>query len=214
MNISENGQEAKGQIFTLDESQLRNHVAEVVRENVEETLNALLDAEADGLCKAQRYERNDERVSTRAGHYTRTFQTKAGTVQLKMPKLRQIPFETEIIERYKRREASIEESMVEMYLAGVSVRRVEDITEALWGTRVSPATVSALNQKIYEKIEAWRKRPLSEHYPYIFVDGIWLKRSWGGEVASISVLVAIAVNSQGYREIIGVVEGSKEDKES
>ena len=145
MNISENEQEAKGQIITLDDSQLRNHVAEVVRENVEETLNALLDAEADGLCKVQRYERNDERVSTRAGHYTRSFQTKAGTVQLKMPKLRQIPFETEIIERYKRREASIEESMVEMYLAGVSVRRVEDITEALWGTRVSPATVSALN---------------------------------------------------------------------
>ena len=133
---------------------------------------------------------------------------------MKMPKLRQIPFETEIIERYKRRESSIEEAMVEMYLAGVSVRRVEDITEALWGTRVSPATVSALNQKIYEKIEEWRKRPLSQHYPYIFVDGIWLKRSWGGEVESISVLVAIGVNSQGYREIIGVAEGSKEDKES
>lgn len=214
MNVTGNGHEAEGQIFTLDDGQLRAHVAEVVRQNVEETLNALLDAEADELCKAQRYERNDERVSTRAGHYNRTFQTKAGTVQLKVPKLRQIPFETEIIERYKRREASIEESMVEMYLAGVSVRRVEDITEALWGTRVSPATVSALNQKIYEKIETWRKRPLSPHYSYIFVDGIWLKRSWGGEVESISVLVAIAVNSQGYREIIGVAEGSREDKES
>ena len=214
MDVSENGQKAKGQIFTLDDGQLRTHVAEVVRQNVEETLNALLDAEADELCRAQRYERNEERISTRAGHYNRIFQTKAGPVQLKMPKLRQIPFETEIIERYKRRESSIEEAMVEMYLAGVSVRRVEDITEALWGTRVSPATVSALNQKIYEKIEEWRKRPLSQHYPYIFVDGIWLKRSWGGEVESISVLVAIGVNSQGYREIIGVAEGSKEDKES
>lgn len=214
MDVSENGEKAKGQIFTLDDGQLRTHVAEVVRQNVEETLNALLDAEADELCRAQRYERNEERISTRAGHYNRIFQTKAGPVQLKMPKLRQIPFETEIIERYKRRESSIEEAMVEMYLAGVSVRRVEDITEALWGTRVSPATVSALNQKIYEKIEEWRKRPLSQHYPYIFVDGIWLKRSWGGEVESISVLVAIGVNSQGYREIIGVAEGSKEDKES
>ncbi len=132
------------------------------------------------------------------------------TVHLKIPKLRQIPFETEFIERYRRRESSIEESLVAMYLAGVSVRRVEDITKALWGSRVSPATVSALNQKIYEKIEEWRNRPLSPHYPYIFADGIWLERSWGGEVESISVLVAIGVNNQGYREIRGVAEGTKE----
>ena len=77
-----------------------------------------------------------------------------------MPKLRQAKFETAIIERYKRRESSVEEALMEMYLAGVSVRRVEDITEALWGTRVSPATVSDLNQKIYEQIEAWRNRPI------------------------------------------------------
>ena len=214
MNVTGNNKEVKGHIFTLDDGQLRDHVAEVVRENVEETLNALLEAEADELCRAQRYERNDRRVSTRAGHYNRTFQTKAGPVHLKMPKLRQIPFETEIIERYRRREASIEESLVEMYLAGVSVRRIEDITEALWGSRVSPATVSSLNQRIYVKIEEWRNRPLNSHYPYIFVDGIWLKRSWGGEVESISILVAIAVNEDGYREIIGVAEGTKEDRES
>ena len=69
-----------------------------------------------------------------------------------------------------------------MYLAGVSVRRVEDITEALWGTRVSPSTVSELNQKIYEQIEAWRNRPIEGEHPYVYLDGIWLKRSWGGEV--------------------------------
>ena len=74
-----------------------------------------------------------------------------------MPKLRRQTFETAIIERYQRREISVEEALVEMYLAGVSVRRVEDITEALWGTRVSPGTVSNLNKKIYEQIEAWRK---------------------------------------------------------
>lgn len=201
-------------VITLDDGQLRNHVAEVVRQSIEETLNGLLDAEADELCRAQKYERNDERVSTRAGYYERNFQTTSGNVKLKMPKLRQIPFETEIIERYKRRESSIEESMVEMYLAGVSVRRIEDITEALWGTRVSSSTVSELNQKIYGRIEDWRNRPLQKHYPYVFMDGIWLKKCWGGEVESISVLVAIGVNEDGYREIIGVAEGTKEDKES
>lgn len=209
-----NAGETKSPVITVDDTQLRSHVSEVVRKSVEETLNGLLDAEADELCQAHKYERTAERVSTRAGHYERDFQTTSGNVRLRMPKLRQIPFETEIIERYKRRESSIEESMVQMYLAGVSVRRIEDITEALWGARVSPSTVSQLNKKIYATIEEWRNRPLSKHYPYIFVDGIWLKRSWGGEVESISVLVAIAVNKDGYREIIGAAEGTKEDKES
>jgi Transposase, Mutator family len=121
----------------VDEGKLRGHVDEVVRSSVEETLNGLLDAEADWICGAQRYERSAGRVDTRAGHYERTLETKAGEVRLRVPKLRRLPFETAIIERYKRREAS-----VEMYLAGVSVRRVEDITEALWGTRVSSGTVS------------------------------------------------------------------------
>jgi len=99
--------------------------------------------------------------------------------------------------------------MVQMYLAGVSVRRVEDITEALWGQRVSPSTVSELNQKIYATIEAWRQRPIEGEYAYVYLDGIWLKRSWGGEVRNIAILVAIGVRSDGYREILGVAEGMK-----
>ena len=112
-------------------------------------MNALLDAEADRLCNAQRYERSTARRDMRAGHYERKLQTKAGEVRLRIPKLRQQTFETAIIERYRRRESSVEEALIEMYVAGVSVRRVEDITEALWGTRVSPSTVSDLNKKIY-----------------------------------------------------------------
>ena len=92
---------------------------------------------------------------TRAGSYDRTLQTSAGEVNLKIPKLRRQTFETAIIERYRRRESSVEESLIEMYLAGISKRRVEDITEALWGTRVSPSTVSNLNKKIYAKIDPW-----------------------------------------------------------
>lgn len=130
---------------------------------------------------------------------------------LTVPKLRTLPFETAIIERYRRRESSVEEALIEMYLAGVSVRRVEDITEALWGTRVSASTVSELNQKIYGKIEEWRNRPLLGDFPYVFLDGVWLKRSWGGEVKNVSVLVAIGVSQSGFREILGVSEGAKED---
>ena len=131
-----------------------------------------------------------------------------------MPRLRTLPFETQIIERYKRREPSVEEALVEMYLAGVSVRRVEDITEALWGTRVSASTVSELNQKVYGQIEAWRNKPIEGAHPYLYLDGVWLKRTWGGEVRKVALLVAISVNADGYREIVGVCEGMQEDKES
>lgn len=132
---------------------------------------------------------------------------------LKMPKLRRLPFKTAIIERYRRRESSVEEALVEMYVAGVSVRRVEDITETLWGTRVSSGTVSRLNQKIYRHIEAWRTRALEGTFPYLFFEGIVLKRSWAGEVRNVSVLVAIGVGLDGHRHILGVAEGQKEDVE-
>jgi putative transposase len=208
------GAEGHGKIISIDEGRIKEHLSGVVLEAVEETLNALLDAEADRRCKAKRYERSEDRADTRAGHYERQLHTKAGEVSLKVPKLRSLPFETAIIERYKRRESSVEEALIEMYLAGVSVRRVEDITEALWGTRVSPSVVSDLNQKIYGQIEEWRNRPIEGRFAYVYLDGVWLKRSWGGEVKNVSILIAVGVNQDGYREVLAVAEGTKEDKES
>lgn len=216
MEPTEAGSETKalGSVVQIDEGKIQAHLDQVVRSTVEETLNALLDAEADQLCGARKYERAEGRKDTRAGSYERQLQTKAGEVSLKVPKLRSLPFETAIIERYRRRESSVEEALVEMYLAGVSVRRVEGITQALWGTRVSASTVSDLNQKIYKQIEEWRQQPLVGEFPYVFLDGLWLKRSWGGEVKNVSVLVAIGVAQTGYRQILAVSEGAKEDKAS
>jgi putative transposase len=201
-----------GQVIQIDEGRIRDHLGEMVRGTVEEALNAMLDAEADALCGAARYERSEGRKDTRAGSYERSLHTKAGDVKLKVPKLRQQTFETAIIERYRRRESSVEEALIEMYLAGVSVRRVEDITQALWGTKVSPATVSQLNKKIYAKIEEWRHRRIEGAHPYLYLDGIVMKRTWAGEVRNVSLLVASAVNAEGYREILGICEGAKEDK--
>ena len=200
------------QIIKIDEGQIQQHLGEMVRSTVEETLNAMLDAEADQLCNAQRYEHTESRTDQRAGHYKRKLHTKAGEVELNVPKLRRATFETAIIDRYRRRESSVEEALMEMYLAGVSVRRVEDITQALWGMRVSAGTVSDLNQKMYERIETWRNRPIEGVYPYVYLDGISLKRTWGGEVRNVSVLVAVGVGEDGYRDILGVAEGYKEDK--
>ena len=203
---------ALSNVIRIDDDRVKEHLDKVVRGTVEETLNAMLEAEADRLCNAGRYERSEARRDLRSGSYERKLQTKAGSVTLKMPKLRQQAFETAIIERYRRRESSVEEALIEMYLAGVSVRRVEDITEALWGTRVSPGTVSNLNRKIYGQIEAWRSQPIAGEHPYLYLDGIVLKRSWVGEARNVSLLVAISVNAEGYREILGIVEGAKEDK--
>lgn len=199
-------------VIRIDDERIQDHLGKIVRGSVEDTLNALLDAEADRLVGAGRYERTEARRDIRSGSYQRKLQTRAGEVSLKVPKLRHQTFETAIIERYRRRESSVEEALMEMYLAGVSVRRVEDITEALWGTRVSPGTVSNLNKKIYAQIEAWRNRPIESSHPYVYLDGIVLKRSWAGEVRNVSLLVAIGVNDDGYREILGIVEGAKEDK--
>ena len=106
-----NDEKTMGQVIQIDEARIRDHLGEMVRGTVEETLNAMLDAEADQLCGAGRYERSQARQDTRAGSYERTLQTSAGGVNLKVPKLRRQTFETAIIERYRRRESSVEEAL-------------------------------------------------------------------------------------------------------
>ena len=190
-------------IIQLNEEIVKSELKEFVRNSVEDTLNELLNKEAEELTNAAKYERTESRQGYRSGHYSRKLTTTSGEVTLNIPKLKGVPFETAIIERYRRRESSVEEALIEMYLAGVSVRRVEDISEALWGIRVSASTISELNQKAYVHIEEWRNRKLSGKYPYVYVDGIYLKRNWGGGFENVSILVAIGVDEEGYRAVIG-----------
>ena len=202
-----------GPIVTLNEESLKSDLRELVRRTVEDTLNGLLEEEADDLVGAGRYERTADREAYRAGHYDRKLATTSGEVTLRMPKLKGVRFATAIIERYRRRETSVEEAMIEMYLAGVSTRRIEDVSEVLWGSSVSAATVSNLNEKAFASVEGWRNRPLARAYPYVYVDGIYLKRSWGGSYENVAVMVAIGVNDDGYREVIGAAEGFTESSE-
>ena len=200
-------------IVSLDEQAVKDELRELVRKTIEETINAMLDEEADQLIGAAPYERTDERAAYRAGHYDRGFTTTSGQVTLKMPKLKGMRFATAVIERYKRRETSVEEAIIEMYLAGVSTRRIEDVSEILWGAGVSAGTVSNLNDKTFKAVDEWRCRPLTCEYPYVYVDGIYLKRSWGSSYENVAVMVAIGVNGDGYREVIGCAEGFTESKE-
>ncbi len=195
-------------IVQLNEEVIKGQIKELVRISVEETLNEVLEAEADKLTQAARYERSEARHGYRSGHYDRKLTTTSGDVTLHMPRLKGISFETAIIERYRRRESSVEEALIEMYLAGVSVRRVEDITEILWGGKVSPSTISELNKKAYVHIEDWRNRPLQGgKYPYVYVDGIYLRRSWGGEYENVAILVAVGVNEDGSARFWGPPRG-------
>ena len=202
------------QILQVDENMLETRLDRLVSEKVKQLLNAMLDAEADEITGAARYERTGDRKAYRAGHYERDLTVKAGTVTLRVPKLKGALFESAVIERYRRREQSVEEALIDMYLAGVSTRQVDDISRLLWGERVPSQTLSDKLKGVYAQIDEWRNRPLGGEYPYVFMDGVWHKRSWGGSVENVSVLVAIGVDDTGHREVIGVAEGMKEDKAS
>ena len=201
-------------IIQFDDAMFESKLDALVRVKVEQTINAMLDAEADEIAYAARYERKTDRRAFRAGHYERTLTAKAGKLSLKAPKLKGALFESAVIERYRRRESSVEEALMEMYLAGVSTRRVDDISQLLWGERMPSQTLSDKLKKIYNEIDEWRKRPVEPEYPYVFVDGVWHKRSWGGHVENVSVLVAIGVSTEGRSEVIAVDEGMREDAAS
>ena len=187
-----------GNVVRIDEERIKDHLGRIVRGTVEDTLNALLDAEADRLCNARRYERTEARRDLRAGTYGRKLHTRAGEVSLRCRSCAGTPSRRRSSSATAGARRSVEEALIEMYLAGVSVRRVEDITEALWGTRVSPGTVSRLNQKIYGQLESWRNRPITGEHPYVYLDGVVLKRSWAGEVRNVSLLVAIGVSAGSF----------------
>ena len=101
-----------------------------------------------------------------------------------------------------------------MYLAGVSTRQVDDTGQLLWGDRMPSRTLSGKLKRVYAEIDEWRTRPLDDEYPYVFVDGVWHKRSRGESMENVSILVAIGVSKDGHREAVGVAEGMREDSAS
>ena len=152
-------------IVSFDERAVKDELRELVGKTIEEAINAMLDEEADQLVGAGPY----ERAACRAGRCERGFATTSGRVTLKMPKLKGMRFATAVVERYKRRETGVEEAIIEMYPAGASTRRIEDVGEILWGAGVSAGTVSNLNDKAFKAVEEWRCRPLACEYPYVYL---------------------------------------------
>ena len=169
------GKEARAmskEIIQFDRAMFETRLDAMVRDKVEQIADAMLDEEADLIANAARYERSDGRKAYRAGHYARRFTVKAGRLGLKVPKLKGALFESAAVERYRRREQSVEESLIDMYPAGVSTRRVDDISQLLWGERMPSQTLSDKLRKVYDQIDERRNRPLDSEYPYVFMDGV------------------------------------------
>ena len=192
-------QVSPNQIAPFDEGAVKSELRELVKKTLEETINAVIDEKADQLVGA--------------GHYERGSTTTSGQITLRMPKLKGAKFATAVTERYKRRETSVEEVIIEMHLAGVSARRIEDVSEALWGAGVSAGTVPNLNERAFKAVEEWRSGSLACKHPYVYIDGIYPKRSRSGSYENVAVMVAIGVNGDGHREVIGCAEGFTESKE-
>jgi transposase-like protein len=198
----------------FDESEIKEFLNRTVKHAVKDVFEALLEAEAAELLKARPYERTTTRRDHRNGKRKRKLVTRVGEMELTVPRLRTIPFQSQIIDRYKRMECSLEEALIEMYLQGVSTRKVSNITDELCGVHVTAGRMSRLNHKVYDKLKEWRERPLERSYRYLYLDGTVVKGRWSGHVEPISLLVAVGVTHDGYRQILGIASGGCEDADS
>ena len=185
-----------------------------LRELVQRTVQQVLEAEMASFLGAGSYERNGERRGWRNGYKPRTLKTRVGGLELMVPKDRDGEFQTELFERYQRSEKALVLAMLQMYVEGVSTRKVSAITEALCGLEVSKSQVSALTAKLDAEVAAWRSRPLTEAYPYLVVDARYEKVRRGGAVVSQGVLVAIGISAAGCREVLGCWVAESESEAS
>ena len=185
-----------------------------IRGAVKAVLEEVLEAQMAAHVAAARSERTGERKGYHNGRYTRRLKSRVGELDIEVPRDRAGTFRPKVFERYRRMERPLETALEQAYLEGLSTRRVGDIARALSGGGLSASGVSRLNARLGERLKAWRERPLEGCFPYLYLDGISLKVRWGGASERVSVLVALGVNEQGYREVLGCVAGFRESEES
>jgi putative transposase len=186
------------------EARVRQGVKAVLEEVLQEEMTEHLEAGYRELTPTRRGERN--------GRYTRNLVTPAGKIErLEVPRDREGEFVTEVFERYKRMTGDVEEAILEMYLSGISVRKIAGVTEALRGVKVGKDAVSRIASRLREEQKEWRERSLKEKaYPYLYLDATYLKVRWGARVTSLALLACVGVDEEGFREVLAVeVAGSE-----
>jgi putative transposase len=185
-----------------------------LRPLVREVIQQVLEAEMEEAVGASKGERTSERVGYRAGYYGRTLVTRVGKLELRVPQDRQGRFRTEVFERYQRSEKALVAALAEMYVQGVSTRKVKAVTEELCGHEFSASTISRINQGLDEELEKFARRRLEEAYPYLVLDAGYEKVREEGVIRSRAVLVAIGINWEGRRCVLGVEVANRESPSS
>ena len=177
-----------------------------VRDAIKGVLEEVMDEEMTAQLQARHRERTEQRRGERNGYYGRALTTAAGHIeQIRVPRAREAPFLTEVFERYRRMSGSLEEAVLEMYLQGVSTRKVEQVTGKLSGTRISKDAVSRIAGRLGEDLAEWRTRRFENAYPYLYLDATYLKVRWAGSVRDLALLTAIGVNDRGHREVLAAL---------
>jgi len=177
-------------------------------------LNEILQAEMKEMLGAESYQRSEERRGYRAGYYSRQYITRVGSIDLTVPRDREGKFSTELFERYQRSEKALMSSLSEMYIQGVSTRKIKAITEELCGHEFSASTVSNINKTLDDQLNAFAQRTLKAKYPYVILDARYEKIRENGMIVSQAVLIAIGISEEGKKEVLGVELANRESRTS
>lgn len=187
--------------------------SDFLRVLVQENLQQVVEKEFEEFLRAQPYERTTDRQGYRNGSYTRKIKTRVGTIELEVLRDRDGHFSTELFRRYQRNEQAFVLAMIEMYIQGVSTRKIGKVVETLCGTSVSRSMVSSLAKNLDENITKWRNRKLAKEYPYLVVDARYEDIRGEGVVAGQAVMIVIGISSSGQREILSVDIGDSENQQ-
>ena len=204
--------EAKPTIAAVNE--LFSKSPDGLREIVRAVMQEMLEAEMTDALGAEKGERTAARLGYRSGSYTRPLVTRVGKLELRVPQDRDGRFSTELFERYQRSEQALVATLAEMYVQGVSTRKVKAITEELCGHSFSASAISAINKRLDESLDAFANRPLAEPFPYLILDARYEKVRDGGVVMSQAVLIAIGIDWDGRRQIVAVEMANRESRSS
>jgi transposase-like protein len=197
-------------ILPLAELLAKAGEGDFLRSVAEAVLQLLMETDVEGTIGAGRHERNVERVTYRNGYRDRTLDTRLGALQLRIPKLRQGSYFPPFLEPRKLTEKALVAVIQEAWIGGVSTRRVEDLVQAMGLTGIGKSTVSKLCRDIDERVGAFLERPLTGDWPYLWLDATYLKQREGGRIVSVAAIIAVAVNTDGKREIVGLHIGPSE----
>src|SRR5712692_9210087 len=204
----------EGKAEVIDLKGLLARDGDFVRAAVEALVQAALEAEMSEAIGAAKGERTETRLSYRSGYYSRSLITRVGTLELRVPQDWMGRFSTELFERYQRSEKALVGTLAEMYVQGVSTRKVKAVTEALCGHSFSASSISTINKSLDEGLKAFAERRLTEAYPYLILDARYEKVREAGIIASRAVLVAVAVDGEGRRQVLGVDLANRESRTS